>query len=283
MKPKVVLNQIRSFNDIFDDTTLFLKQNWRALLKAYLFVCGYPLLATLVVYGFEQMQAVFHLRLGDYTFGVTYFIRVLLTVVNVVLLNLTALSFMLLYKENENEAPSKTDVYHYVKYYFLRIFTAAFLLSIGLAIAFVAGVLPGIYFLPPAMLIMTVMVLENADLEYAFSRAFRLIKNHWWETAGAILLNVLLIWAVCVLLMIPVALVAGVIALLGGVPFVDIYKVVIYISSIVFMFAAILSPISIALIYFNLNELNGDKHLLERIEILGRTETKVNHLQAEDY
>ena len=283
MKPKVVLNQIRSFNDIFDDTTLFLKQNWKALLKAYLFVCGYPLLATLAVYGFEQIQAIFHLRLGDYTFGVTYFIRVLLTIVNVVLLNLTALSFMLLYKENENEAPAKTDVYHYVKYYFLRMFSAAFLLGIGLTIAFVAGVLPGIYFLPLAMLIMTIMVLENADLEYAFSRAFRLIKNRWWETAGAIFLNVLLIWSVYMLLMIPVALISGTVALFGGIPFMDIYKVVVYISSVVFLFAAVLSPISIALIYFNLNELNGDKHLLERIEMLGRTEIKVNHLQAEDY
>lgn len=283
MRPKVVLNQIRSFNDLFDDTTLFLKQNWRPLLKAYFFVCGYPLLATLAVYGFEQMQAVLHLRLGDYTFGLTYFIRMLLTIINVVLLNLTVLSFMLLYKENENQAPEKTDVYHYVKYYFLRIAFAAFLLGIGLAIAFVAGFIPGIYFLPLAMLVMTIMVLENADLGYAFNRVFPLIKNHWWETAGALFLNTILIWSVYVLLMIPVSLLAGTIALLGGFSFQEIYAVVLYISSVVFLFVGALSPILMALIYFNLLELNGDNHLLQRIAMLGKNEVKANELQAEDY
>lgn len=283
MRPKVVLNRIRSFNDLFDDTTLFLKQNWRGLLNAYLYICAYPLLATLAVYGFEQMQAVLHLRLGDYTFGLTYFIRTLLTVINVVLLNLTVLSFMLLYKENENQAPEKTDVYHYVKYYFLRIAFAAFLLGIGLAIAFLAGFFPGVYFLPLAMLVMTIMVLENADLGYAFNRVFPLIKNHWWETAGALFLNAVLIWSVYLLLMLPVSLLAGTIALLGGFTFNDVYVIVLYISSVVFLFVGALSPILLALIYFHLLEVKGDKHLLERIEMLGRNEARTEQLQAEDY
>lgn len=283
MRPKVVLNQIRSSNDLFDDTTLFLKQNWRPLLKAYVFVCGYPLLATLAVYGFEQMQAVLNLRLGDYTFGLTYFIRTLLTVINVVLLNLTVLSFMLLYKENENQAPEKTDVYHYVKYYFLRMAFAAVLLGMGLMIAFIAGILPGIYFLPLAMLVMTIMIFENADLDYAFNRVFPLIKNHWWETAGSLFLNTILIWSVYVLLMIPVSLLAGTIALLGGIPFKEVYTIALYISSVIFLFVGALSPILMALIYFNLLELNGDNHLLQRIEMLGKNEVKADQLQAEDY
>lgn len=283
MKPKVVLNQTRSVNDIFEDTVLFLKQNRRALFKAYLSVCGYPLLATLAVYGFEQIQTAFHLRLGDYTFGITYFIRVLLTVVNVVLLNLTALAFMVLYKENDGRTPEKEDVYSYVKYYFLRIFVATVLLGFILFVGFILGGVPGIYFWPIASLILTIMVLENADMGYAFGRAFGLIKNRWWETAGALILISILIWAVNMLLMFPVTLISGTVMLFANIPFNDIYQIVFYIHFVVFMFTAVLSPISMALIYFNLNELSGDKHLLERIEMLGRTETKVNHVQAEDY
>lgn len=283
MRPKVILNQIRTFNDLCDDTTLYLKQNWKPLLNAYLYICGYPLLALFAVYGFEQAQSIFHLRWGDYMFGLTYICRIGLSVVNVMLLNLTVLCYMLLYRENEQRVPEKSDVYHYVKYYFVRVLIGNLILWLGLAVAFVAGFLPGVYFLPIVLLITTIMVMENGDLGYAFSRAFQLIKNNWWQTAGAIFMNILLIWSISVLFLMPVTLLSGTITVLAGIPFKSVFEVVLYISFLALQFTYALLPILMVLVYFNLHERHGDSHLLQRIEMLGRKQVKVDHLQAEDY
>lgn len=216
-------------------------------------------------------------------FGLTYVSRIILSVILMVLLNLTVLSYMLLYKENDQQVPSKTDVYHYVKYYFVRVLISNIVLWIGLVIAFILIFFPGFYFMPVALLIITIMVLENADLGYAFNRAFQLIKGHWWQTAGAILLNMLLIWSICMLFFIPVAMICGVITIFAGWAFASVFGFVAAISFFLLQFACALSPILMVLIYFNLHERHGNHHLLQRIEMLGKTQSSADHLQAEDY
>ena len=121
MPAKVELVQIRRFGEIVDDSILFVKQNWKPLLRSYFSICGFFWVAGLILSVFNQTQIFALQENGESIYSVTYISTAVLNFLNIIFVILTGLCFVTLYKEKENQAPSVEEVWTYVKYYFFRV------------------------------------------------------------------------------------------------------------------------------------------------------------------
>ena len=269
MQPKVELNKVRSFSEIIDDSILFFKQNWKPLLRAYFAICGFFWVAGLITSTFNQFHT-FQLKAqGESPFGITYFISILFAMFSYISISLTTLSYISLYHQKDKEAPTVEEVWGYVKFYFLRVTGTFFLLTLLLVLGFVFCFFPGIYLWPVFSLILTIMILENASLNYAFNRAFRLISDNWWHTFGVLLLISLLIGVTMILVLIPAAVIATLIVFVTGTHGREVYEVALNIAVNLVQFLHILVLIAGALVYYSLTEQKEDVSLMERIKQFG--------------
>ncbi|WP_448700814.1 hypothetical protein ACFGVR_02060 [Mucilaginibacter sp. AW1-3] len=302
MKAKIELRQVRDFGEIISDSILFIRQNWKALLKTYFVFCGFFIAANIIFTILFQLKVVNLHKEQVYgntpasaatIFSWEYFLLLIFSFANLISLLLTTLSFVTLYNEKNNEAPNIEEVWAYYKYYFLRatgsflllclIFIGAgivLLLPGGLAV-FAAGpliggfitffviVLPIIYFVTVLSLFYPIMIMENGGFGFAFGKCFKLIKGRWWNTFGVLFINAILVYAAMLLVMIPFALLSG-----GSITFLA-YNVPIVITILYTIMLAImqiiniLPIISISVTYFSYAEEKESVGLMERIDEIG--------------
>jgi hypothetical protein len=189
--------------------------------------------------------------------------------VSLTMVTLTTLSFVALYHEKGNEAPTVEEVWGYVRYYFFRVFGSAILLLIMLALGTAFCFFPGVYLLPVFALVMPVMIIENTTFGYSFNKAFKLIKNSWGPMFGVIMLTFILILAVFIVITIPVSIVAGLVILLTGQNTNMIFGMVFTVFGHLIQFTYVLPVIATALAYFSYNEKMDDVGLMARIQTLG--------------
>jgi len=283
MQPKVELSQIRNLGEIIDDSVLFLKQNWKPLFKSYFTISGFFLVAGVVISIFNQTNKFQPQDQEESVYGGTFFLTILFNFINFGLISLTVLSFMALYHEKGREAPSVEEVWGYVKFYFFRVFGSSILLTLLLAAGIFACILPGIYFLPVFLIIISVMIFENATLGYSFSRGFKLIKERWWQTIGVLLVMAMIAASAMVLLAIPVAIIVGLILFLTKLNHEHTESIALAVTVNSLQILYVLPTIAIALVYFNLNEQNDDNNLMQRIAMLGKNNADPDQLPLEEY
>lgn len=282
MQPKVELNKIRDLGELVDDSILFLKQNWRPLFKTYFIICGFFWVAGMIISVLNQTQSFRLQGYGESVYSLTYFLSVLFTFINITFLMLTALSFVALYKEKGNQAPNVEEVWSYVKYYIARAFASSLLLILMVAAGTLFCVIPGIYLLPVALLILTIIVLENASLSYAFNLAFRIIKNNWWSLFSTLLIIGFLVCSTMVLLTIPVALIVTAMLYLTNVNHQHTISIAIALTLTALQFLYLLPTVAVAISYYNLNLRNDDNSLLQRIEMIGKDDKASHDLSLEE-
>ncbi|QJD96749.1 hypothetical protein HH214_13145 [Mucilaginibacter robiniae] len=305
MEQNIELAKTRDFGEIINDTFVFIKQNLKPLLKSFFTICGLLLLALAIVQSL-QMIKVYDLQRQIYTaasgsgtsynagyrFGYQYgqmagqyLLSFAVMILFYTVMLITILSYIALYKEKGNIAPTTEEVWVYVKYYFLRVLGSSILLGLLLMLGMVLCLIPGIWLYPITGLILAVIVLENAPFGYAFNRGFKLISNNWWLTFGCLF-------------------VAGLIAGLGAMVFtVPNYIIMFYnllvhtrasaTSSVPLVFITttiqilgqtllIIPLVTLALCYFNLTENKEGTGLLNRINQFGTTKPHTD-LPAEEY
>jgi hypothetical protein len=283
MQPKVELSQIRNLGEIIDDSILFFKQTWKPLLKSYFTISGFFLFAGVIISVFNQTKIFQLQQQGESIFSATYFLTIFFYLVNFIFISLTGLSFITLYHEKGKEAPSVEEVWGYVKYYFLRVFGSSLLLTALWVVGIFLCILPGIYFMPVFLLIITIIVFENATLGYAFNRAFQLIRDRWWQMFGTLMVMGLIVGCAIVLLSIPLIIITALILFLTNVNHEHTESIALVLTFSLFQVLWLLPTISIALTYFSLNEQKDDNNLFQRIEMLGKNNYDIDHLPSEEY
>jgi hypothetical protein len=283
MQMKVELSQIRTLGEIIDDSILFFKQNYKALLKSYFVICGFFWVAGLIIAVLNQTQKFQLQDAGESFFTLTFFLTALFNFINFVFILITVLSFIALYKEKGNNAPAVDEVWGYVKYYILRVFGSSIVLVSLLAAGVLLCVLPGIYLMPVFLLILTIMILENASFGYAFRSAFKLIKENWWHTIGVLMVMAIIVIASFVLLIIPVVIIVVGILYLTTANRAQTSSLAITITVNGLQFLYMFPIIAMALVYFNLNEQKDDYSLMQRIAMVGKNNTELNQLPEEEY
>ncbi len=283
MQPKVELSQIRRLTEIVDDSVLFLKQNWKPLLKAYFTICGIFWVAGLVISVLNQTRTVQLQNEFESGYSITYFLSVFLVYINFIFIALTALSFIALYHEKGNQAPMVNEVWGYFKYYFLRVFGSSVLLAIFLSVGIVMCLLPGIYLFPVFLLVITVMVLENASFRYSFSRGFQLIKQNWWYLCGVLIVASIIVIAAMILFAILVAMIVTLLLVLTKLNHQDTELMALVLTLHALQVLYLLPVIAVALAYFSFNEQKDDFSLLQRIEMIGKNKQDDAQLPSEEY
>jgi hypothetical protein len=298
MNDKIEFKKIREFGDIIGDTFVFIKQNFKPLMKAFIYLSGIFILAGMISSIITQLQLVSITKNGlgiasQYggtgvirrfaALGLNYAVVIIFMILTYTSMYVSVLSYIALYIEKGNQAPTVTEVWGYYKYYFFRMLGSGLLMSIFLGLCFVCCILPGIYVFPAATLFYVIMIMENGDFSHSFSRSFKLLADEWWVTAAAILIIYIILYACTMVVQLPALIVTMASAFTRNPG--EINKSYLFITSVsqylsqVFMIIPIVCS---TLIYFNLVERKESSGLLGRINDLGQ-DTDNHHSEQEHY
>jgi hypothetical protein len=294
MEPNVELSKTRDFGEIISDTILFIRQNLKPLLSAFFVFCGIFLLATAVATIMQQLRLSQIVNTVDYTydnrprfsvFGIETIFMLVFALLNYIAMPLTIISFMALYKQKGNIAPTNEEIWGYFKYYFFRILGSSVLNGVVLIIGFVFCFIPGIYLYPILALIVPVIIIENSGYGYAWDKSFRVIKENWWTTFGVLFVTGLIVSICTAIITVPFEAVNIVNVYLHKIKDVHLSTLSIIFGGILRQMAMvlyILPLVALGLCYFSLTEAKDGTGLLERIDQLGNNAADTN-TPAEEY
>jgi hypothetical protein len=294
MAQQVEFKKVRDFGEVIGDTFLFIKQNFKPLLKTFIYFCGFFMLAGLLTAimvqsnvfreaGAMKIAPIYtnsYSRISD--FAGQYLLLIIFIMLFYNAIYVSMLSYVTLYIEKGNIAPSTQEVWGYYKYYFFRVLGSSIVAGLFMVICFICCIIPGIYVFPAMSIFYPIIILENASLGHSFDRSFKLVKNEWWITAAILLV----VWIITYFMSMVIQMPAAIIMMFTAIshteqPISNAYIILSscgqYLSYIFFIIPIIAS----ALIYFNLVERKESVGLMSRIERLGADSTDKHHTEEE--
>ncbi len=282
MLNKIEFRKVREFGEVINDTFLFLKQNFKPLMKAFVYLCGFFIVAGVIATVMNQVAMMNVVAKNtDYGFGygerfnalftLNYLFAIIFAILNYTAITVTVLSYIALYVEKGNVAPGVDEVWAYFKYYFFRALVSTVLVGVFIVICFICCIIPGIYVFPAMSLFFPVMMFENASAGYCFSRSFKLLKEQWWITAATLFIVWLITYACTLFVSLPAIILGVASAFTQGAKSVNTVTVVVtgvlqYLCQILYL----LPLIGASFCYFNLRERQESTGLMERIAALGK-------------
>jgi hypothetical protein len=298
MEPNIELAKPRDFGEIISDTFVFIRQNFKELLKNFFVFCGFFILASMALAMVQQFQLrsiinattantppTFQSRFSG--FWLTWTFTMAFALLMYTASTLTIICYVTLYKQKGNIAPTTEEIWAYFKYYFLRTALGVFITAIIVMVGFMLCILPGIWLFPIMGLIFPIMIIENTSFGYAFSRSFNLIKDNWWVTAGTILVVWIIAYVMIFVIMIPASAINITETLLRPKVMHAISTWQIIVSVIVQQLAQIIliiPTVALTICYFNLAESKDGTSLLDRINKFGGENPQINNnLPSEEY
>ncbi|MBB6502801.1 hypothetical protein [Pedobacter cryoconitis] len=283
MSEKLEFKKLREFGEIINDTFRFIKENFKPLVKTYIYFCGIFLLAGMIAAIIQQTGALKGITYTAsnnpfdtmrYKYVTTSYVFVIfISLFSYTAINVSILSFIAIYIKKGNIAPTLEEVWGYFKYFFLRVFGSSIAIGAFIMVCFILCLVPGIYIFPAASLMLPIMIFENASLGYSFSHAFKLLKNQWWVTAASILVLWLITMATSSLASFPSMMMIMASAFAHGPKAIS--TTVIIISTViqyVCQILMIIPIIGISLCYYNLSESQHSEGLMDRINKMGEHE-----------
>jgi len=289
---KIELSKPRDFGEIINDSFLFVRQNFKYLIKYFFIFCGVFLLASIVVSVITQLKIIntvtnYNPNSFDNDDLVSRFsflsLRFLLLLVFLFLeycaINVTITCYMALYKHKGKVPPTTEEMWGYFKFFFLKVLGSNFILSILTLLGFALCILPGFYLGVIFALVPSIMIVENTSFGYAFNQCFRLIKDNWWVTFGAMVVMGIIIYVMSFVMNVP-ALVLRMSSLLthsmSGTTMFTITTIVSSVLEEIARIFQILAIVTTSLCYFNLSESKDGTSLMERINRFGTGQTDLN-------
>lgn len=286
MSRKFELAKVRDFGEIINDTFVFLKQNFKQLMKHIFTFAGIFLAGTIVCSTIYQLQIqsnfngsiapansnIYNVSSSEIYFFVAIIFDVFFVAFTNIITLIVVISYLALYKIKGGVPPTTEEVWGYLKYYFWRVLGAAFVTGLLYCVGAVFCLVPGIYLITVLSLFAPIIIIENGSFSYSFSRCFTLIKDNWWVSFG-----------VMVVMLIIVAIASSVMGLPSNILLV-IFPLAhitldgpIAIALTAFAMSLrwlgslmmIIPMISVGLIYFNLVESKEGTTLLDRIDAIG--------------
>lgn len=294
MKDKVEFRKLREFGELIGDTFLFMKQNFKPLMKAFFALTGIFIVGGIISSMMAQLQLVGIAQAAGtiyddsprnmiYNVGFTYFLSMVFVLLTYTSMYVSVLSFIALYIEKGNIAPTVDEVWAYFKYYFFRMMGSGVLLVIFFMLCFILCVVPGIYVYPALTIFAPIMILENGSFTHSFDRSFKLLKEEWWITAAVILVINLIFYAFSTMVQLPAIIIMMVGAFTQGERTItNAYAVISSVSQQISYIFMIIPIICSALIYFNLVERKENLGLLQRMDSLGQN-AETDQTTQEEY
>jgi len=293
----IELAKTRDLGETISDSFVFIKQNFKPLFKAVLTFCGLFILATAATYAMQQVKLIDYQKrifanqgyqaFDGYMdrFGIEYVLSMFFLLLSYTIMSTTVLSYMALYKQKGNIAPTNDEVWSHIKHYIWRVLGGTFLLSILLVIATMLCLLPGVYLYPIFGLVFPIMIMENGSFGYAFSRAFTIIKDNWWTTFGVLFVMGIITYIGYMIFALPTLVITIINLLTHGsgttttsVPVAAISALIQQAGQIIY----VLPLVALGLCYYNVTEIREGTGLNDRINQFG-TNRPDSNLPAEEY
>ncbi len=297
MKTNMELRQVRDFGQIISDSLGFFKENFKPLFRSVLVICGFFMVLHVVTNVLMDNQNIAMTNsfrningysgrpqyIEDYTYS--YLLRVFIFFIAMVLsyvsVYLTTYCYIVLYKEKGNLPPTPEEVWGYFKFYFFRILGSGFLLGI-IACFGMMLCLTGIYLIPAFSILLPIMVIENASFSYSFSRSFKLVSDYWWQTFGVVFVIGLIVGFLNLFLSIPGQILISIQTFMTVKNYGMVLTIISAVLKSLILFAYPLSAIAHCMCYFSLVETKEGTGLMDRIEMLGKTDLP-DQLDPEEY
>ncbi len=276
----------RELGDILTDTFAFVRQEGKSLLSVLMKTCGIPfaiLLLASAYYAYTtanvldpaSIRAGGMLNTGGFLISIFVMIAALLAFYG--LLFGTVLHYIKDYIDLKGTI-NKDTIVQGVKKDFGSILGLGVLSGIIIFFGFMLCVLPGIYLYVPMSLVFSILVFRNVSVSDAISESFQLIKDEWWITFATLFVLGLIIWIIGMVFSVP-ALIYTYTKQITSVTEVSttdasgtvdwVFIALNTLSSAVQYILYVITAISTAFIYYNLNERKHSTGALEQINSLG--------------
>jgi hypothetical protein len=289
---KIELRKLRDFGENMNDTFLFIRQNFRPLIKSFLAICAVFMLTQAIFNGVYQSRIITLYRdfLGGRRNGVNFWdqifrIDVLLIILSAMLtfvsMSVVLGAYMKFYAQNDGTPPSIDDIWSIFKRYFFKVLFYSIPVFLLIAFGSIFCFVPGIYLWVVLVPFSLVVIIEESNFGDSFSRCFELIRENFW-TSFAIYLISWIIYNLCGLII--GGVVSAVMGLAGYLTTENLSKTNVYISSFLNIFSYsfyMIFFISAALNYFNLVEAKDGTGILNRIDNIGRKKNNFDNIEEE--
>jgi hypothetical protein len=268
---KIELRKVRDFGGILGITFEYIKQNFKVLFKANLFIGAPFILLAGVFLGIYQSSILnFQVNQDFAQLGIPFLLSMLFTMLAYLIITTVTYSHLMLYNNSELESFDIEQVWQKVKSIFWMI------LFTGLGYVFIVGfgfillIIPGIYLSIALSLIFIIRLEEEISFFDAVSRSIKIISGNWWFTFGLILVVGIIQGFLSFILYVPNYIVmifmtfAGIDSTTG-----ETGRILFILSSIVASLGVLtysISTIAIAFQYYNLVERKEAPGLIQQIE-----------------
>ncbi len=286
----VLLAKSRDFGRIVSDTFLFLKQNFVGLYKPIALICLGPALLAGYLLGDKSYDMQMMARqaqdgsdpmvfLQSFTTGLVPMLGayVLLGVVFITLIALVY-EYMRAHHLGEHGVLTTGDLFNRATGQLGSYFVAGLLYGLASMLGFVLCVLPGIYLMVALGFCFMVHAIERTGGTGALGRSMAVVKDHWWETFGLVLVMGLIGGIISGVVMVPSMIVGAFVGVMsaeealrsgGTAGFPEWFRVFMVISNTLQVALNILtypiSAVALGMKYFALREEKEHLGLREQV------------------
>lgn len=276
----------RDFSQMLNVTFGFIRQNIKKLFYCFLyFVVPFALLAGIFngIYKSRLKLAasgqLYYRPWGEYGFFqngtlLNYLISLFFIYLSFILISLTVYSYMVLYQDNQGRVEIK-EVWAMIKSNFLNTFYASFGILLMCLLGYVVLFIPGIYLSVALSFFLIIMIREEIGFIEAIERSLYLIKGYWWPTFGLFLMVGLIQVMISLAGYLPVLILKMLQTF--RLPGADNSLVVVLVNSfstVAGLLFYVITITAIAFQYFHLVEIKDGIGLMQKADLIGRTEER---------
>lgn len=273
---RIEFEKERDFSSLLNATFEFLKQEFKPLMKILLVRIA-PFLVLIGIFSALSLDNLNNnLSSNPFAiFSIYYIAQMILTLFTVIYIQSLTLHYIKHYNSNSTEPVEE----YLKKNAFSKIFNLLGV-NIGFYFLVVVGtiffVIPGIYLFVIYSLSIIITVLGNGN-EGVFNKSSDLIKNHWWETFGGLIVIFIIYYILSLIISLPSSIFYFFNAFSGiesGVAFQSsnnlILDIILNIITSFSLISAIIMYIYLSFNYYSLKEQKEATGLLEKIDQMGQ-------------
>lgn len=279
------LEKVRDFGLLFSDTFLFIKYNFKNLLKGMLYyVVPFGLLHGVVI-GLLQYETLLSIGNGSgiganyssstviYSTIASYFFMLVSYSVAIAFVT----QYIKLYRDKGANNFEVNEVGKSMLNNIPKILGAIILSGIIVVLGFIILIIPGIYIAVCISLVVPIIIFEDETVGNGISACFNLIKNNWWNTFAFLFVIGLISSALNFVFQLPSTIyqlmstifMASGDAMTPGKSLLILFSII---QGIGYALIQVLPLTAIAMQYFNLIERRQSPALLKDLESVGNNE-----------
>ncbi len=276
----------RELGDILTDTFAFIRQEGKSLFSVLLKTSGIPFLLLLAAsayytYSSANMFDPLTIQNGGMFNSASILLSLFMLLATMLifygLLFGSVLHYIKAYVDNKGTIDQDTVVQG-VKKDFGNIIGLGILSGLIIFFGFILCVLPGIYLYVPMSLVFSILVFRNTNVSDAINESFQLIKNEWWITFATLFIIGIIISIISMVFSIPALMYTFTKTFTAAsegtmsdpsAMFDWVFIALNTLSSAAQYVLYVITAISTAFIYYNLNERKHATGAFEQIDSLG--------------